>query len=222
MTFSNDIDNVRNFMSPVLRLKLKHTIAAACLLFGLVAPDVLAVTASFDGRISAPNVSAFLKKYSAQQVETLEIMSQGGELVPALELAKWVEDNHLAVVVRRLCASACANFVFAAGRTKVIYAPGLVLYHGSAESKKVRDMLDEYERLAAALKAGTIAEGSPEALRVQSEQKKHEFMKSFTITNGMVRLMDDRAQPRRQEPEGQAQPAVGRGPQDQEALRLGG
>lgn len=73
-----------------------------------------------------------LIKNADGRVKRLVIDSAGGEINLGMDLAGLVVKNGLDVVVDRLCASSCANYVFPAGKIKRITPNALVLWHGSA------------------------------------------------------------------------------------------
>ena len=108
--------------------------------------------AVFEGKINRENIAKFQEKYAGKKLNKLVITSFGGSGVEAIEFGDWVRRNHLDVQVRLMCASACANYVFMAGANKIIENNALVLWHGSAEQKNIREMQDEYMQVAARLR----------------------------------------------------------------------
>lgn len=100
-----------------------------------------AEVAIYSGAINQEKVDAFLNRYMNKHVPTLRMNSHGGLVLPAIPLGRWVDANHLAVSVRNLCMSACANYVFTAGGRKTIEPGAIVVrhgmaWHGSAEQKE--------------------------------------------------------------------------------------
>lgn len=132
--------------------------------------------AYFGGTIDEAGVQGFLSKYAEIDVKTLEITSQGGATLPAIELANWVHDKGVTVVVRTLCASACANFVFAAAPKKIILNHGLVVWHGSAEQKDIRELQEKHRTWMEGVRTGQYSLDSPEAAYVRGNQKKYDFI----------------------------------------------
>jgi hypothetical protein len=61
----------------------------------------------------------------------LIIRSSGGEVEAGIALGNWVHENAIDVVVRDYCLSSCANYVFTAGRRKVIEKGAVVAWHGN-------------------------------------------------------------------------------------------
>jgi hypothetical protein len=89
----------------------------------------------YRGRMSAAaneEIAALLQQHPGQ-IEWLEIESPGGEVMLGLDLGDLVLEHELAVkVIDTGCHSSCANYVFTAGRQKVISEGSLVTWHGSA------------------------------------------------------------------------------------------
>ncbi len=138
-------------------------------------------TATFAGSISDLNVTKFLDSVEGRVVETLVVVSGGGEINAGMRLGEWVFDNQADVVVETMCMSSCANYVFTAGRRKIIRANAIVGWHGNALQEKgmtdadVRaeiiqayDQLDEQARSKLDL----------EALLAQGTQQLREYMES--------------------------------------------
>lgn len=73
-----------------------------------------------------------LLKNAPEKIKRLVIDSGGGDVNLGMDLAGLVLENNLDVVVERLCASSCANYVFPAGKTKRIKQDAVVVWHGSA------------------------------------------------------------------------------------------
>ncbi len=77
-------------------------------------------------------------------VRVLAINSVGGEIGKGIDLGQIVLRNGLDVhVTGSMCTSSCANYVFTAGRHKVIEPGAVVVWHGSAIQKG----LFEFEKL---------------------------------------------------------------------------
>ncbi len=65
-------------------------------------------------------------------ITELAITSPGGTVFWGIKIGELVYENSWDVHVRGLCFSSCANYVFPAGRNKVIEDGGIVGWHGSA------------------------------------------------------------------------------------------
>jgi hypothetical protein len=65
---------------------------------------------------------------------TLSIRSPGGPTTHGLALGQWVQDHKLDVKVLEYCMSSCANYVFTAGRHKVVSNFAVIGLHGGLSS----------------------------------------------------------------------------------------
>jgi hypothetical protein len=85
----------------------------------------------FDGRIDRASADEFLRLAADPAVRRLVIRSQGGLVAPALDMADAIVDHGLDVEVNEACFSSCANYLFPAGRNKVLSGPAAVAWHGN-------------------------------------------------------------------------------------------
>ena len=85
----------------------------------------------FTGRIDLVSAREFLDLLPDPAVRRLVIRSQGGLVAPALEMAEAMQARGIDVEVQGLCLSSCANYIFPAGRRKLISGPGAVAWHGN-------------------------------------------------------------------------------------------
>jgi len=92
---------------------------------------VAGTTVIYGGKISDQGAGRFLDAVSGKKVAELIIASSGGEVNAGMKMGEWVFDNHVDVVVERMCISSCANYIFTAGRRKTINANSIVAWHGS-------------------------------------------------------------------------------------------
>jgi hypothetical protein len=60
----------------------------------------------------------------------LLIESQGGSADAGMELGTWLFENGLQVEIDTYCFSSCANYVFPAGRTRVLAPHASLMWHG--------------------------------------------------------------------------------------------
>lgn len=67
---------------------------------------------------------------------TLVITSKGGDTLAGIELGRWVFRNGLDVNVTEYCVSSCANYIFPAGKTKMLEPRAAVVWHGGAMQKE--------------------------------------------------------------------------------------
>lgn len=64
----------------------------------------------------------------------LRIKSVGGVVDRGMDLAYWVHEHKLDVKVPDYCLSSCANYVFPAGRRKIVGNSAMVGFHGGISS----------------------------------------------------------------------------------------
>jgi len=97
------------------------------------APEAVeARTVTFAGKLSARNVDLFLEAVNGKKITMLVISSGTGEIDAGIKMGAWVFDNRIDVTVENLCLSSCANYVFTAGRRKIIKPGAVVAWHGTA------------------------------------------------------------------------------------------
>ena len=88
-------------------------------------------TIYFEGRIDSASAARFVQLLADPGVRTLVIRSQGGLVGPALDMGEALFARGLDVEVQESCLSSCANYVFPAGRNKVLSGPLAVGWHGN-------------------------------------------------------------------------------------------
>lgn len=69
----------------------------------------------------------------------LKISSLGGNVMEGLRLGNWVFDNKLDVIVDKVCASSCANYVFPAGKTKYLHKHSALIWHGNSFQEDINE-----------------------------------------------------------------------------------
>jgi hypothetical protein len=90
-----------------------------------------AETARYSGFISSELNQALFTMAEGKTVRRLDITSTGGEVEAGIALGLWVHERGLDVVVSGHCLSACANYVFPAGRRRIIRPGAVVAWHGN-------------------------------------------------------------------------------------------
>jgi hypothetical protein len=85
----------------------------------------------FRGRIDDGSATTFLQLLQEPGVRRLVITSPGGLVIPALDMAEALAARGLDVEVPEACFSSCANYVFLAGRHKLLGGPAAVGWHGN-------------------------------------------------------------------------------------------
>lgn len=89
-------------------------------------------TLYYTGSLNRTAVNSIVAQYtSASQLRRLVINSPGGEVNTGMMLGNWVHKLQLDVEVTLLCFSSCANYIFPAGKTKIIGPTALIGWHGS-------------------------------------------------------------------------------------------
>lgn len=97
-------------------------------------------TVYYQGNISTASTQAFKAAVAGVkrgQVTRLVISSVGGETRNGREIGQWVHDMALIVEIEKVCFSSCANYIFPAGRARVIRANALVGWHGDERGMEI-------------------------------------------------------------------------------------
>ena len=90
-------------------------------------------TLVYSGIIDQPSYNHFRRIIAAGDpvIKTVQIRSYGGVADISLKMGEWIYSKGLDVVVDDYCFSACANYIFTAGRNKVIRDDSVVGWHGA-------------------------------------------------------------------------------------------
>jgi len=97
-------------------------------------------TVTYTGNMSKASSAAFdaaVAGVRRDQVTRLVISSGGGDTVAGRHVGRWVRDMALVVEVDVICFSSCADYVFPAGRARVIRADAYVGWHGNERQFEV-------------------------------------------------------------------------------------
>ena len=86
----------------------------------------------YSGDMHPEGYDALVRLAAQGSLTELVISSLGGEVYWGMKIGEIVYENGWDVRVRGLCFSSCANYVFPAGRNKIIEDGGIVGWHGSA------------------------------------------------------------------------------------------
>jgi hypothetical protein len=91
----------------------------------------------YRGALSQENNERLFELYDTARIkpELLRITSSGGDVNLGMDLGEWVFQRHLDVEVVGYCFSSCANYVFLAGRRKVLNPDSILLWHGGSLQK---------------------------------------------------------------------------------------
>ncbi len=91
-------------------------------------------TVYYTGNFSKASIVAFdtaVAGIRRGQLTRLVISSGGGYTVAGRHVGRWVRDMGLVVEVDVICFSSCADYIFPAGRARVIRADAFVGWHGN-------------------------------------------------------------------------------------------
>jgi hypothetical protein len=159
-TVSADL-NLRAILKGLRALSFLHLLACASLAIAATSEsdpsrkpyDIGYGKIILRGALTPQIVNQLIGDPEAASAEMLIIDSTGGDVLAGIQLGEWVLKQKLKVIVDRKCLSSCANYVFAAGRERVINPGGIVLWHGGAEQKNFRELQEKFELLAERAKA---------------------------------------------------------------------
>ena len=92
-------------------------------------------TIIFDGDIEEETYRDFLLAVRGKedQITAIRINSGGGITDHGIRIGEWILDHELDVIVDELCFSSCANYIFTAGKNKIIEKDAIVGWHGSEQ-----------------------------------------------------------------------------------------
>lgn len=88
-------------------------------------------TVHYDGSISREKNRTFFQALKNIRVRKLVIRSDGGSVEAGINLGYWVYKHKIDVEVDGYCLSSCANYVFTAGKRKIIRRGAIVAWHGN-------------------------------------------------------------------------------------------
>ena len=92
-------------------------------------------TISFVGDIESETYREFLYAVRGKedQITAIRINSAGGITDHGILIGEWIFDHELDVIVDEMCFSSCANYIFTAGKNKIIEKDAIVGWHGSEQ-----------------------------------------------------------------------------------------
>ncbi|QUG74375.1 hypothetical protein GKQ23_04875 [Erwinia sp. E602] len=103
----------------------------------LLSPPEISVrngTLYYDGKIISGSAEKVINQLKMRRVEKISLNSIGGDVVEAMKLGREIHKRGVDVEVRNVCASACASYLFPAGKNKYIGQNSYLLWHGSLHS----------------------------------------------------------------------------------------
>ncbi|MCH1929932.1 hypothetical protein L9G16_07045 [Shewanella sp. A25] len=90
-------------------------------------------------RILALNIS---------EPKKLVITSSGGDIEEGIKIGEWIYNNKMDVEVLKGCMSSCANYIFPAGKAKLIHKDSILVWHGGVQQPGLREEADKVGELA--------------------------------------------------------------------------
>jgi hypothetical protein len=118
-------------------------IAICAVVSCLAAAPASADEVRFFGKLTPKSVDEFIR------LNDDKLYSPGGIVGAGIKLGRWVRRKNADVRVEFVCASACANYVFTAGRKKIIARDSVVMWHGGTQAWEITEVVDELRRQAA-------------------------------------------------------------------------
>ena len=86
-------------------------------------------TITLKGNIVKGSYRQFLSVFD-ERIETVIVNSWGGDTYEAVQIGLVLKNLDVTVIVRGVCLSSCANYIFLAGKLRVV-AEGIVGFHGN-------------------------------------------------------------------------------------------
>ena len=91
---------------------------------------------SFVGPITFKASEKLIQVMDVYLPSALRITSVGGDIEAGMRIGAYIHEKRIDVVVSGACLSSCANYIFPAGRKRIIEEGGYVGWHGSATHLK--------------------------------------------------------------------------------------
>ncbi len=103
-------------------------------------PATITVEAStiiFEGDIGLNTYRDFLVAVRGKedQITAIRVNSGGGTTDEGIQIGEWIFEHGIDVIVDEICFSSCANYIFTAGRNKIIEKDAIVGWHGSEQQE---------------------------------------------------------------------------------------
>lgn len=128
----------------------------------------------FDGEFETATVRSAIAEVGRRDVRRVVVTSRGGDVLSGLMFAEWIHSRGMDVEVRGICASSCANYVFAAGRRKTLAAGSLLIWHGGAFQQNFVAFAKAYE---AALWRREMGQPEREDTKLLQASERYEMVK---------------------------------------------
>lgn len=85
----------------------------------------------YDGDLTVEGIEKAKKLYT-KEINNLILNSLGGEVNLGMDLGEWVFEKKLNVIIKYAAFSSAANYVFPAGKNKILYKNSFIGWHGGA------------------------------------------------------------------------------------------
>lgn len=99
----------------------------------IIKPGVI----EFSGPVNFENYETFtdLINTSAEPIKWVELESNGGIALAGILIGKAIHKHKLKVYVPKKCISSCANYLFPAGKKKMVGKNAVIVYHGGLQQE---------------------------------------------------------------------------------------
>jgi ATP-dependent protease ClpP protease subunit len=92
-------------------------------------------------------VFAWLDEVPSQTKPVVVIRSGGGDAFPAIDIAEALQQRDAAVYVYDVCASGCANYIYAGVRNRHSIGATILLFHGGLTKETAQEMGEVFDSL---------------------------------------------------------------------------
>jgi hypothetical protein len=139
----------------------------------------------FEGEITLNRVRAFMVEHENTTATVIDLVSHGGDVEAAIDLGNWILDKSLDVQVF-VCFSACANYLFLAGKTKILKFNSYLLWHGGLHQRDYKLRYLQHVKRAFAM--------TPAKLKSLSKVQRRNFDREVEFQAAYIRVrgMEDR------------------------------
>ena len=102
----------------------------------------------YSGKINVEGYQKLINKFNnaESKPKTIVINSGGGFSLAGKLIGEFIYTHGLNVKVRKRCFSACANYIFPAGKKKTLTDDALIIFHGGAFQKNLFDKYKNFHQ----------------------------------------------------------------------------
>lgn len=111
----------------------------------IITSDLLCLDGYLDADV-ATDILSWADQDSSDQ-KSLVVRSGGGEAQAGLEIAEKLQSNNIHVYIYDICASSCANYLFAMARHRHILDEAIVLFHGGYSDRSKDNALILFDKM---------------------------------------------------------------------------